>query len=89
MQIPLHEYSRSRKAVVLQLERVRAAGELHARLDQWNAIDQAFDALKVALPDWSLSSTLLKVAVVDQPVGGSLRRRLVDLGVAPPVEAAR
>lgn len=59
-------------AVPIQPRQVQAACELHAELIQWHTTDKALDALQRAFPDWSLSSSLLKIAAINQLYGTNL-----------------
>ncbi|MBI1948581.1 MAG: hypothetical protein HYS27_23035 [Deltaproteobacteria bacterium] len=59
-------------AVPIHDRQVKAACELHSKLIQWHTTDKALEALKRAFPDWSLSSSLLKIAAINQLYGTNL-----------------
>lgn len=59
-------------AVPILRSQVHAASELHLQLVQWHTTDKALEGLQRAFPDWVLSSSLLKIAAINQLYGTNL-----------------
>jgi hypothetical protein len=53
----------------LVYNQIQAASRIHARLESWIHIDAALDALRVTLPNFDISSCLVKAAAVNQLYG--------------------
>jgi hypothetical protein len=57
----------------LTSKQLSAASSLHRRIPEWVAIDKALDDLSRLLPDFALSSCLLKVCAINQLYGTNVR----------------
>ena len=51
---------------------VRAAGQLHAKLEQWRLADNALELVRIAFPGFGPEASLVKVATLNQLYGTRL-----------------